>query len=124
MSDEPGHPQHHLSQEINDAMAASERDGGLWMKDVEVGQTVLVQTKNTLYKLTKYDGHWMGLGGKYFPRPRIVNIHGSTFGGSMIRVGFLGVGMCLEFSHPTDDKRNVTTSAIQSVTIKGATENE
>lgn len=122
MSDEPGHPQHHLSAEINERMAASERDGGIWMKDVEVGQTVLVQTQNTLYELTKHGDHWMGLGGKYFPRPRIAHIHGSTFGGSMIRMGFLGVGMFMEFSHPTDDKANVTTSAILSAKIKGATE--
>ncbi len=122
MSDEPGHPEHHLSKEINEAIAASDRDGGIWMRDVEVGQTVLVQTKNTLYELTKHEQHWSALGGKYFARPRIANIHGSTFGGSMIRPGFIGVGMYLEFSHPTDDKSNLTTSVILSAKIKGATE--
>lgn len=115
-----GHP--NLSQDINDAMAASERDGGIWMRDVEVGQTVLVQTKNTLYEFAKGDDHWTGLGGKYMPRPRIINIHGSTFGGSMIRVGFIGVGMYLEFAKPDDEARSVTTSVIQSAKIKGATE--
>jgi hypothetical protein len=36
----------------------------------------------------------------YCPQPLLVTIAGSTWGGSMIKVRFIGRGMHLEFRHP------------------------
>lgn len=60
-----GHP--NLSPEINEAMARSERDGGIWTKDVAPGATVLVQTRNTLYTLVNHGERWIGQGGEHLP---------------------------------------------------------
>ncbi len=116
-----GHP--NLSDDLNEKIAEMERNGGIWLKDVAEGQTVLVQTANTLYTLVNHGDHWTAQGGSRFERPRIVNINGSTFGGSMIRVGFIGIGMYLELSMPGDrddgGERGTITSPIVSAEIKG-----
>jgi len=46
----------------------------------------------------------------------LVDIHGSTWGGSMIRERFIGRGMHLEFGHP--DFWRITTSRILDVQEK------
>lgn len=85
-----------LSPEINAALAQSERDGGVFTKDILPGSTVLVQTRNTLYTLVNHGDRWIGQGGKHLPELTEVHVNGSTFGGSMIKVGFIGIGMYLE----------------------------
>ncbi len=83
---------------------------------------IFVHTKNTKYVFTHIQGRVRGQAFKedgmpirYLAEEQVVHIHGSTFGGSMIRVGFVGVGMHLEFS--TKDVGGITTSEIQSVQI-------
>ena len=49
----------------------------------------------------------------FCPQPTRVYIHGSTWGGSMLKESFIGRGMHLEFGHP--DGLAVTTSAIQEI---------
>ncbi len=107
------HP--NLTPELNAAIAKSEEDGGVWLNEVEVGTTLFVQTKNTLYTIEKReDGFYISGHDRYCPKPVNAHIHGSTFGGSMIKAGFVGVDMYLEFTtegHPGI----ITTSRIQSV---------
>lgn len=120
MTDHPN-----LSPEINANLAQSERDGGVFTKDILPGSTVLVQTRNTLYTLANHGDRWVGQGGKHLPEATEVHVNGSTFGGSMIKVGFIGIGMCLELGRT--GRSILTTSAIQSITIvspDGATEEE
>ena len=109
-----GHP--NLSDDINAAIAKSERDGGIWTKDVPPGHTVLVQTHNTLYALTNHGDRWIGQGGQRLPEGTVVHVNGSTFGGSIIKVGFIGIGMYLEL---LVHGHTFTTSAIESVEIRG-----
>ena len=51
-----------------------------------------------------------------FPKAVACNIHGSTWGGSMLKMDYIGVGMHLEFH--TDGHPTLTTSEIQSLTIR------
>lgn len=83
---------------------------------------IIVHTKNTKYVFTHIQGRVRGQAFKedgmpirYLYTEEVVHIHGSTFGGSMIRTGFVGVGMHLEFS--TKNAPGITTSEIQSVQI-------
>lgn len=106
------HP--NLSAEINEAMTKSEIEGGVWVLDhpdfvlaeikaqpvLPVGSTLEVQTRNTLYTIKKtgpktftFQGH-----PKYCPEPVEGSIAGSTFGGSMLKMGYIGRGMHLEFN--------------------------
>ena len=51
---------------------------------------------------------------QYCPEPVQVTIAGSTWGGSMLKVRFIGRGMHLEFHHPAYSAP-IITSAIQEI---------
>lgn len=109
------HP--NLSNVVNRNIAQSEIEGGVWLKDLAVGRGLEVQTRNTLYKIRKagdakytIEGH-----AKYCPTPTEVHIAGSTWGGSMIKVGWVGRGMHLEF-YTKDEYGPITTTAIEDIT--------
>lgn len=108
------HP--NLSAEVNRNIAQSEADGGVSLKSLAVGKALLVQTKNTLYLIEKRgEGEFLISGNQgYCPNPTKVNIHGSTWGGSMLKVGFVGIGMRLEFSI-LGKPGAITTSQIESI---------
>lgn len=108
-----GHP--NLSDEINRNIAQSEADGGVSLKSLAVGKALLVQTKNTLYRIEKRGESEFYISGnqRFCPEPTKTSIHGSTWGGSMLKVGFVGIGMRLEFS--VEGHRAITTSVISSV---------
>jgi hypothetical protein len=104
-----------LSPEINNNIRESELAGGVWWNDSPIKSKVRVKTRNTLYLLEKRDdGTYIEGNAKYCPSPTKASIHGSTWGGSMLKMGWIGVGMHLEFStegHPGP----ITTSEIESV---------
>jgi hypothetical protein len=117
------HP--NLSYEINRNIAKSEIEGGCFLFKMDgsqtpgevlpVGKTLLAQTKNTLYRIEKRSESDYYISGhpRYCPEPTKSSIHGSTWGGSMLKVGFVGRGMHLEFSTP--EHGTITTSEIQDV---------
>lgn len=115
MLNEPFNPHPNLSPEINAAIIESEIDGGAYLKDLPNGKALKVTTKNTMYLIRRYGDELFIQGHpKYCPIRIKAYIHGSTWGGSMIKAGFVGRGMYLEFSteeHPGI----VTTSKIQDV---------
>jgi hypothetical protein len=114
------HP--NLSEEINKNIAQSEKDGGWWLKDIPTDTMVLVRTYSRMYRIYKRVGEdgkeFFTIEGhpKYCPKPTYCNIAGSTWGGSMLKMGFIGKGMRLEFNtvlHPLP----ITTSSIQEITV-------
>jgi len=113
-ANKPFEPHPNLSKEINDNIAKSEIDGGAWIKDLKPGKSLKVQTKNTLYTIHNGEGGLTIQGHpKICPEPSPVSIHGSTWGGSMLKIGFIGRGMYMEFS--TNGQQYVT-SMVQEVT--------
>jgi hypothetical protein len=86
---------------------------------------ITVRTKNSTYTLTihgdnieaiceRHDGREDH---NFLPVQTPIYVSGSTFGGSMLKVGYLGVGMHMEFS-PSDSDKVYTTSAIESLSVK------
>ncbi|HSY99582.1 MAG TPA: hypothetical protein VK788_08805 [Terriglobales bacterium] len=61
-----------------------------------------MHTQNTCYEIVVLYGGSAYLSGHplYCPQPVLVTITGSTWGGSMLKVDFIGRGMHLEFRHP------------------------
>ena len=109
------HP--NLSPEINHAFRKSELDGGIWFKELPIGSVVEVQTKHTLYIIERrLDGDYIQGNLKYCPEPIKCRIAGSTWGGSMLKVGWIGIDMLLEFSV---GDFSITTSIIKDVRLKG-----
>ena len=97
MTDHPN-----LSPAINKAIANSEKAGGFWLKDLHEGQELKVQTRNTSYHV-KLDpsrpGAFLIKGHtRYCPDWTEANIHGSTWGGSMLKMRFIGRGMHMDYS--------------------------
>ena len=111
----------YLHSSILERVEQSERDGGVVLEDLPRGQRVEIQTKHTLYVVSRCAiGHLYIEGSeKYCPTPVRCQIHGSTWGTPMIKVGFIGVGMHMEYS--TDEHRGtILTSTILSATVKDA----
>jgi hypothetical protein len=108
-------PSPHLCDTVNDRIVQSEIEGGVHLRDVEPGTVLEVRTQNRAYTI-EYQGSGQALisGHPVFcPQPVLVNIHGSTWGGSMLKEKFIGRGMCLEFAPPTNPA--ITTSVIVEV---------
>lgn len=109
-----GHP--NLSKEINDAIAESELAGGADLKKLAVGKKLLVQTRNTLYTIERReDSLYISGNARFCPEPVKCSIPGSNFGGSMLKMNYVGVGMYMEF-YVEGNPRVIVTSEIQEVT--------
>jgi hypothetical protein len=109
-------PHPNLSHEVNRNIVQSEIEGGVRLEDVQPGSRLQVTTRNTRYQLVVLKENMALMTGHplYCPRPVLVRIHGSTWGGSMLKLRFLGRGMCMEFGHPHYGTP-ILTSPIQEI---------
>jgi len=108
-------PHPNLSDEVNRNIVQSEIEGGVNLDDLGEGATLEVETQNRLYTIVNCGQGKALISGhaKFCPYPVLVFIHGSTWGGSMLKVRFIGRGMRLEFRHPT--YQTITTSRIVEI---------
>lgn len=95
-------PHPNFSDAVNRNVVQTEIEGGVNLNDVPPEAVLEVQTKNHVYTIVhKGWGHALISGHPDFcPSPVEVQIHGSTWGGSMIMTRYIGRGMHLEFAHP------------------------
>jgi hypothetical protein len=108
-------PNPYLSDTINRRIVQSEVEGGVHLGDLPAGSVLQVETENRSYTI-EYRGLNQALisGHPVFcPRPTLVTISGSTWGGTMIKTGFIGRGMRLEFHSPESEP--ITTSVVREV---------
>ncbi len=113
-------PSPYLGDAVNHCIVQSEIEGGVHLRNVLPGTVLEIRTQNRAYTL-RYEGDGQALisGHPVFcPEPTLVSIHGSTWGGSMLKEHFIGRGMHLEFGHPTCQP--ITTSVIEDVMEKRA----
>ena len=121
MNDKPYEPHPNLSDEINRNIAQSEIEGGADLRKLKVGHSLKVQTKNTTYIIKRVapgDVDWPFLisgSERFCPVPTKARIHGSTWGGSMLKQHFIGRGMHMEFSHENNPLAYVTTTPVQEI---------
>jgi hypothetical protein len=59
-------------------------------------------------------GRALVTGGASFPEPTEVRLAGATAGGSMLKTGWIGIGLKLEMSV---GRRRITTSRVVSVAV-------
>ncbi len=105
-----------LAGEIRGRIVRSEIEGGLRLGALKNGSRVLVETVNRLYELQVRNGQtWISGHPEFCPQPVPVRVRGSSWGGSMLKVAYLGRGMHMEFQHPNHS--TVTTSRIVSIRL-------
>ena len=79
--------------------AVSQADG-IGLIDVDAFTTLVVRTRNSIYRITilqPYLREVLVQGGQFFPERTRACLSGSTFGGSCLKMGWVGLGLHMEF---------------------------
>ncbi len=99
--------------------AASQVDG-IGLIDVDAFTTLVVRTDNSAYRITILRPHAREVlvqGGKFFPARTRACLSGSTFGGSCLKMGWVGLGLHLEF-HAGDQW--IITSHVRAIAVEAS----
>jgi len=91
---------------------------GVTLMTLEACDMIQARTRNNVYEiflLEPQSGRALVRGGKYFAEPREATVSGSTFGGCMLKRGWLGVGLQMEIY--ANGHRTVT-SPLQSLRVE------
>src|SRR5688572_11948142 len=90
--------------------AVAERAFGVHLADLSPIDQLEVRTRNSLYRITviaPHDCRVLVQGGAFFPLAQEAHLCGGTLGGSLLKLGWIGCGFCLEILH--EGRRIVTT---------------
>jgi hypothetical protein len=100
---------------LNRRIVQSEVEGGVYLNDQLAGARLAVETRNRVYLVDCLAAGEAMISGhpQFCPVPVRVSVHGSTWGGSMLKARFVGRGMHLEFEHP--EHRTIVTSPILEI---------
>jgi hypothetical protein len=93
---------------------------GVSLTTLEACDMIHVRTRNSAYEIFLLDpnsGRALVRGGEYFAEPVEATVSGSTFGGCMLKAGWLGVGLRMEIY--VNGQRTVT-SPVQSLRVERA----
>jgi hypothetical protein len=93
-------------------------EDGVELESVEPGVVVIVRTARSEYRLlvvNKTRRIVLVEGGTRFPEAAIAVLQGSTAGGNLLKVGWIGVGLRMELGVGT---RRIITSPVRSVTFE------
>jgi hypothetical protein len=95
-------PRPNLTDEVDRNTCESEIEEGVLLDSLNVGAVLEVATKNRVYRVEICAKGQILISGhpKYCPDPVPVKLVGSTWGRSMVKLGFIGRATRLEFRHP------------------------
>src|SRR5215472_12293477 len=86
---------------------------GVELDRLEPLTTLIVRTRNSLYRLiVAKDGDVLVQGGSLFPEPTPARLDGASAGGSLLRRGWIGVGLLMEFYV---SGQRITTSRVLAI---------
>jgi hypothetical protein len=89
---------------------------GIHLRDIEPLTTIVVRTHNSRYRIVVTGGtSAIVQGGQFFPAPTPARIDGSGFGGSLLKTGWIGVGLRIEIFA---DGQRIITSPVRDVTLE------
>ena len=109
-------PHPNLADTVNHAIIQSEIEGGVFLHDLPPSTVLEIQTLHHCYTAVLLGGSDALISGhpEFCPDPVQVAIAGSTWGGSMLKLQYVGRGMHLEFRHP-EYSTPIVTSPIQEI---------
>ena len=85
---------------------------GFNIREAEPLVPILVTTRNSRYRIIPLrwgNPHVLVQGGRFFPEPTEVRLVGSSFGGSLLKMHWIRVGMHLEIDPGTGGGSIITT---------------
>ena len=85
---------------LDGVVEAMSQADGIGLIDVDAFTTLVVRTDNSVYRITILTPHAREVlvqGGKFFPERTRACLSGSSFGGSCLKLGWVGLGLHLEF---------------------------
>jgi len=89
---------------------------GIYLREVEPLTTIVVRTHNSCYRiLIEHDTTAIIRGGAFFPEPTPARIDGSGFGGTLLKVGWIGIGLRMEIF---TNGRRIITSPVRDVILE------
>jgi hypothetical protein len=97
--------------------AAVARAEGIHLPDLAALDQLAVRTRNSLYQITllsPVDGRVLVQGGAFFPVPREAHVSGSTLGGSLLKLQWIGCGFSLEFLY---EHSRIVTTRVQEIAL-------
>ena len=97
---------------------ALETGDGIDIRSLESGTTLLVDTRNTRYRLIVLNPGRLSVlikGGELIRNETEARLNGSTCGGSTLKGGWIGVGFRMD---AWVDGRRIVTSPVRSITVE------
>ena len=96
--------------------AQSANKNGIAIDALDAGVTLVVRTKRSTYRIVVVDGaqRLVMVRGGVFPEPTTLRLCGATAGGSAVKIGWILVGLRMEF---TVGPRRITSSTVHSVAM-------
>lgn len=87
---------------VRQSNALMETADGVYLDELPMGAAIDIETDHHTYRVeNRGDGRALISGHpKYCPEPVLVDLHGATAGGAMLKMRFIGRGMRMEFRHP------------------------
>ena len=87
--------------------------GGIHLRDLEPMDVLLVRTRNSVYRIILLHGTEVTVqGGEFFVDPTTAFLDGSGFGGGLIKIGWVGLGLRMELR---SEGRRILTSPVRSI---------
>lgn len=105
---------------VLDAWSTQEWRDGLQLDTLPALRALVIQTRNTDYRVTVIDGRRgdvLVTGGRFFPTPTRARLNGATLGGSLLKWRGVYCGFRLEFQLGA---QTIVTTRVQSVEFAAA----
>jgi hypothetical protein len=90
---------------------------GVCLSELSAIDELEVHTRNSSYRITIIDpleGRVLVQGGAYFPVTRAARLGGSSLGGSMLKVGWIGCGFCVELHY---EQQRIVTTPVRAIAV-------
>ena len=95
-----------------------DRVTGIDLHSLPAGTAVVVDTRHSRDRFVMRDGNGLNAlveGGHYFPQETIARVEGSTLGGSLLTIGWIGLGLFVELSF---GGKRIITSRVRSISVR------
>ena len=105
---------------LDGVVAAVSQADGIELIDMDAFTTLVVRTDNSVYRITILRPHAREVlvqGGKFFPERTRACLNGSSFGGSCLKIGWVGLGLHMEI-HAGDQW--IITSHVRAIAVEAS----